>query len=406
MFAVGLLLYKMLSGTLPHGGATPGEIVAALFRGDLTPLAVRVPAMPEGVTRLVDRCLAAAPEQRFPDASALLAAIEPLLMGLGSSPAGVQMTSPWHGGSYDCAMPTTRELPPVVAGTTQPGTQTGGMLAGRAPPGTPYASGPYASGGYAAAGSHAGHVHAGYTHGPSLPPHGAPGPARSLHGAIFALAFIVPIAIAALLAAGGLLFYIQGRSSVLPAAATPSPPTSAASSPAVPASSPAPAGLATPTGKVVAGAKAGAPSAPATAPAGAAAPSASPPAVRRATSPVLGAWAHNTFRSEPDRAPDLAAFRRAEPGISACLQSANLSPCEGLVDPNMNVEVTLSLDASGNVIAVSVGSLGCSIDGRFKSIADEPYRGCVSTAARSVKLGPPREGVSVSAGFKARIGWR
>jgi len=364
VFAVGLLLYKMLSGRLPHTGTTPGEVVAALFRGDLTPLATRMPAMPEGVTRLVDRCLAVAPEQRFPDARALLAAIEPLVAG------GPMRRVDSFGGLSEG--PTMREGPPVVAGTTQSGVQTGSMIAGNP-----------------------------YGHAGSVPPRAfAPATPPQSRGAIFAVAFIAPIALVAAGAVGAGIFYLRGRyaagAEAASSATAPASSTSATASPTTRASA-GPGVTSAVTTKAAPGAKVGAPGAP---------PAATPPAAHHGTTPVLGAWSHTEFRSDADRAPDLAAFRRAEPAIAACLASASMSPCEGLVDPNMVVGVDLSLDASGNVTAVRVASLGCKIDGRFKNVAAEPFHGCVSAAARSVKLGPPRDGAAVSAGFAAPIAWR
>lgn len=74
LFSLGVVLYEMLSGKRPFRGTTTVELLIAIDRDDYSPLTGADPAL----AALVARCLAKAPEERFPDAAALVAAIDSL----------------------------------------------------------------------------------------------------------------------------------------------------------------------------------------------------------------------------------------------------------------------------------------------------------------------------------------
>ncbi|MEV4758678.1 serine/threonine-protein kinase [Micromonospora sp. NPDC049559] len=63
VYALGLLLYRMLSGRLPWDASTGTELLRAHLYQDPAPLPP-VDGLPEEVARLCERCLAKAPEQR------------------------------------------------------------------------------------------------------------------------------------------------------------------------------------------------------------------------------------------------------------------------------------------------------------------------------------------------------
>jgi serine/threonine-protein kinase len=79
VYAVGLLLFEMLAGRPPFGGATDME--AALARLTTTPAALRTlrADVPPELEAITNRCLALEPSDRFTDAQALLDALTPLL---------------------------------------------------------------------------------------------------------------------------------------------------------------------------------------------------------------------------------------------------------------------------------------------------------------------------------------
>ncbi|HVS03636.1 MAG TPA: protein kinase [Thermoanaerobaculia bacterium] len=64
-FALGALLYEMVTGQRPFRGATTGESLAAVLRDEPVPLRSRNPAIPLPVGWIVERCLAKDPGERY-----------------------------------------------------------------------------------------------------------------------------------------------------------------------------------------------------------------------------------------------------------------------------------------------------------------------------------------------------
>ena len=80
LYALGSILYEMLTGRTPFDGNTVLEIIDEHLQKPLPPMRQRAPLImiPEPVEALVRRLLAKRPEDRFADPRALLAALEPL----------------------------------------------------------------------------------------------------------------------------------------------------------------------------------------------------------------------------------------------------------------------------------------------------------------------------------------
>lgn len=74
VFALGVIAYELVSGVRPFGGATTLEIEHAIVSGRPAPL-----ELPRPVARVIDRCLARSPFERFPDARALADALDAAL---------------------------------------------------------------------------------------------------------------------------------------------------------------------------------------------------------------------------------------------------------------------------------------------------------------------------------------
>ena len=71
IFSMGVVLYEMLTGAAPFTGATPSDVLAAILTYDPAPLSRITHAVPPGFERIVLRCLAKNPADRYPTAAAL-----------------------------------------------------------------------------------------------------------------------------------------------------------------------------------------------------------------------------------------------------------------------------------------------------------------------------------------------
>jgi serine/threonine protein kinase len=85
IFAVGVILYEMLTGKPAFRKATSAETMTAILNEDPPAVSQIAPSVPPGLQRVVNRCLAKNPEQRFQHASDLGFAIESLSDSSGST---------------------------------------------------------------------------------------------------------------------------------------------------------------------------------------------------------------------------------------------------------------------------------------------------------------------------------
>jgi serine/threonine protein kinase len=76
IFAAGAVLYEMLTGKPAFRKATSAETMSAILNEDPPAVSQVVPNLPPGLQRVVNRCLAKSPEQRFQHASDVAFALE------------------------------------------------------------------------------------------------------------------------------------------------------------------------------------------------------------------------------------------------------------------------------------------------------------------------------------------
>jgi hypothetical protein len=72
LWAMGLLLYEMLSGRRPFQSPSQAGLIAAILERTPTPLQTLAPECPPGLVRLVDRCLTKDPDDRWQSARDLM----------------------------------------------------------------------------------------------------------------------------------------------------------------------------------------------------------------------------------------------------------------------------------------------------------------------------------------------
>ncbi|MDQ3431965.1 MAG: protein kinase, partial [Actinomycetota bacterium] len=82
VYATGILLFEMLTGTPPHTGETPLAVAYKHVHDDVPPPSSRVPRLPRRIDDLVRRATARDPDLRPADARALRAELERVRAGL------------------------------------------------------------------------------------------------------------------------------------------------------------------------------------------------------------------------------------------------------------------------------------------------------------------------------------
>jgi serine/threonine-protein kinase len=86
IYAVGVLLYEMISGARPVDGEDPRAVATKVERGEIHPLIHRSPEVPRELAGLVHRAMAPRPELRFASAAEMRATLE---AALGARPSSV-----------------------------------------------------------------------------------------------------------------------------------------------------------------------------------------------------------------------------------------------------------------------------------------------------------------------------
>src|SRR4029077_18239051 len=65
LFALGVFLYELSTGTRPFTGGSSHEIMASILMNEPLPVVERRADLPEEFGRIVRRCLAKEPERRY-----------------------------------------------------------------------------------------------------------------------------------------------------------------------------------------------------------------------------------------------------------------------------------------------------------------------------------------------------
>ncbi len=119
IFALGAILYEMLSGQRAFRGDSAGETMAAILKEDPPDLSVTNQNISPGLERIVRHCLEKNPERRFQSASDIAFGLEALSVPGASAPRAVPDAS--H----------ARWRKPALIGIAAAAIATAGLLAGR-----------------------------------------------------------------------------------------------------------------------------------------------------------------------------------------------------------------------------------------------------------------------------------
>jgi Tol biopolymer transport system component len=87
LFALGAVLYEMLTGERAFTGATTGESLAAILRDQPPDPSTKVPALSPALDRLVSRCLQKSPDERFQSSRDLAYALRETAAGRAPAPS-------------------------------------------------------------------------------------------------------------------------------------------------------------------------------------------------------------------------------------------------------------------------------------------------------------------------------
>ncbi|WP_446651800.1 protein kinase domain-containing protein [Archangium violaceum] len=94
VYALGLVLYELLTGQYPFEATTDVSMMQAILFEPLVPASTRRPDLPQALVDIVDRALAKVREQRYPDCVSFQADLERFILSTGQT-VGARDMAQW-----------------------------------------------------------------------------------------------------------------------------------------------------------------------------------------------------------------------------------------------------------------------------------------------------------------------
>ncbi len=92
LFAVGIMLYQLATGSLPFSGRNPHEVLNRIMDADYPPPATICPLVDEDLEKIIARALAQEPDERYQDAKGLASDLAEYLEFVGVPPKHDEVT--------------------------------------------------------------------------------------------------------------------------------------------------------------------------------------------------------------------------------------------------------------------------------------------------------------------------
>lgn len=94
LFSLGIVLYEMLTGSVPFSGSSLGDVFDRILNQEVPPLSEQGIDDASSIDTLLDKCLAKDPDDRYADPSALLTDLQQLQAEMGFIPGGAVRQNP------------------------------------------------------------------------------------------------------------------------------------------------------------------------------------------------------------------------------------------------------------------------------------------------------------------------